>query len=418
MDPLLEKLDWVFTSSSWTNSYPATSVTCLARPISDHIPYVVLIDSHIPKDSIFRFENYWVDFPGFYDIVKLHWDSNPFFNNMAKTISGKFKQLRKGLKAWSRELSNLNKLINNCSWVLALFDGLEEQRFLSQVEANFRRILKIHIQKLLEAKRIYWKHKSTIHWVKFDDENTKLFHAMATHSFKRNSISALLNADGVLATEHSIKVGILWSSFKDILGISEFIEILFDLNALSSAVPLPPMDEPFTKEEIDTTLKEMPPDHTPGPDGFNGFFFKQCWHLISDDFYRFCECFYSGNINLECINGSIIAPIPKINNPQTASDFRPISLLNLSLKLLTKLLADRLQKFILSVIHANQYGFLKGRTIRDCLAWAFQFLHLCHHSKKEIAIVKLDFEKALDKVEHQIILEMMRHKGFSNKWLK
>jgi retron-type reverse transcriptase len=80
-------------------------------------------------------------------------------------------------------------------------------------------------------------------------------------------------------------------------------------------------------------------------------------------------------------------------------------------------LANKLQKVILSVIHANQYGFLKGRIIQDFLAWAFQFLHLCHHNKKEIVIVKLDFEKAFDKVEHQAILEMMRHKGFSNKWI-
>jgi hypothetical protein len=97
-DPLLEKFDWVLTTSSWTNSYPATSVKCLARSISDHVPYVVMVDSHIPKASLFRFEIFLVDFPGFYDTVKLHWDSNPFFSNMAKTISGKFKQLRKGLR--------------------------------------------------------------------------------------------------------------------------------------------------------------------------------------------------------------------------------------------------------------------------------------------------------------------------------
>lgn len=109
--------------------------------------------------------------------------------------------------------------------------------------------------------------------------------------------------------------------------------------------------------------------------------------------------------------------IPKKDNPHITNDFRPISLLNLSLKLLTKLLANRLQKVILSVIHVNQYGFLKGRTIQDCLAWAFQFLHLCHHSKKEIVIVKLDFEKAFDKVEQPVILEMLRHKGFSQKWI-
>jgi hypothetical protein len=52
------------------------------------------------------------------------------------------------------------------------------------------------------------------------------------------------------------------------------------------------------------------------------------------------------------------------------------------------------------------------------LAWTFQFLHICHQSKKEVVILKLDFEKAFDKLEHQVILHVMKHKGFSERWVK
>jgi hypothetical protein len=44
-------------------------------------------------------------------------------------------------------------------------------------------------------------------------------------------------------------------------------------------------------------------------------------------------------------------------------------------------------------------------------------LYICHKSKREILIIKLDFEKSFDKVEHQVILEMFRRKGFSDKWV-
>lgn len=101
-------------SAEWNLSYPATKVQTMARTISDHVPYSVVIRTAIPKSSQFRFENYWVDFPEFMDVVALHWHNNPCYANMTKTISGKFKQLRKGLKAWSKEFSKLGKMINNC----------------------------------------------------------------------------------------------------------------------------------------------------------------------------------------------------------------------------------------------------------------------------------------------------------------
>lgn len=99
------------------------------------------------------------------------------------------------------------------------------------------------------------------------------------------------------------------------------------------------------------------------------------------------------------------------------NDYRPISLLTSALKLLTKLVANRLQSVILSVVHANQYGFIKGRTIQDCLAWAYQFLYFYQKSKKEIVILKLDFENAFNKVEHHVILSMLQAKGFSDSWV-
>ena len=64
-DPLLVKLDWVITSSSWTLSFPSTFVQPLSRPVSDHIPYVIQIGNNIPKSNTFRFENFWVDHPAF-----------------------------------------------------------------------------------------------------------------------------------------------------------------------------------------------------------------------------------------------------------------------------------------------------------------------------------------------------------------
>ena len=98
----------------------------------------------------------------------------------------------------------------------------------------------------------------------------------------------------------------------------------------------------------------LPLDKAPGPDGFNGLFFKKCWNIVKEDIYRLCEDFYDGNLDLESINYSYITLVPKVSNPEGVNDYRPISLLNSSIKILTKLLADRLQLVILKLIHVNQ----------------------------------------------------------------
>jgi hypothetical protein len=161
-DPLLVKLDWVFTNSNWTLSHPATFVQPLSRPTSDHIPYVLHIGTHIPKGCMFRFEIFWVEHPSFMDVVKLHWDNSPVYANAAKNLSRKLKQVRTGLRKWSKSLSNLNRLIYNYNWVLLLLDGLEDQRHLSRLENSFRRLVKHHLSQLLDSKRKYWKQRNTI----------------------------------------------------------------------------------------------------------------------------------------------------------------------------------------------------------------------------------------------------------------
>ena len=59
-NPLLEQLDWFFTSPSWTSVYPNTVVSVMARPTSDHVPCLVSIDTVIPKVNLFRFKKNWV----------------------------------------------------------------------------------------------------------------------------------------------------------------------------------------------------------------------------------------------------------------------------------------------------------------------------------------------------------------------
>lgn len=148
--PLLEKLDWFFSSESWTLTYANTLVKPLAKPISDHTPCRIQTGTNIPKSTIFRFENYWLQHQDFLGVVNKIWEQDTQEHDSAKLITAKFKRLRKGLKIWSRSLSNLSSSIKAANELIFLWDLIEEFRNLNTVEINGREIIKTHLLKLLK----------------------------------------------------------------------------------------------------------------------------------------------------------------------------------------------------------------------------------------------------------------------------
>jgi hypothetical protein len=92
--------------------------------------------------------------------------------------------------------------------------------------------------------------------------------------------------DGNNIIQHFNKVEVLWESLRADLGSSACTSMYYDLATLIQNVQLPILDNPFTMEEIQTARNDMPIEHAPGPDGFNGMFMKRCWSIIQEDFFE------------------------------------------------------------------------------------------------------------------------------------
>jgi hypothetical protein len=121
------------------------------------------------------------------------------------------------------------------------------------------------------------------------------------------------------------------------------------------------LDQPISEEEVWDSVKSMPTDRAPGPDGYTGQFYKSCWNIIKADFMAAIMTLFQGDDRkLWLLNSAYLTLIPKKDDAISAKDFRPISLIHSFAKLITKILANRLAPLLDSLVAANQSTFIQG----------------------------------------------------------
>lgn len=101
----------------------------------------------------------------------------------------------------------------------------------------------------------------------------------------------------------------------------------------------------------------------------------------------------------------------------TVKQFRPVCLLNVIYKIITKTLTIRLTSVIEEIISPYQTAFIPGRNILEGVVILQEVLHELRMSKQAGVILKLDFEKAYDKVDWNFLEEVLKRKGFSETWI-
>jgi hypothetical protein len=174
----------------------------------------------------------------------------------------------------------------------------------------------------------------------------------------------------------------------------------------------------FSEEEVKNAIFQMEHNKAPGPDGFPAEFYQVFWEVIKDDLMAVFRDFHRGNLSLNNLNFGIITLLPKNKEARQIQQYRPICLLNVSFKVFTKVMTNRIALVAQKVIRPSQTAFLKGRNIMEGAIILYETLHEMHRKKLDGVILKLDFEKAYDKVDWKFLQQTMRMKGFSERWCK
>lgn len=177
----------------------------------------------------------------------------------------------------------------------------------------------------------------------------------------------------------------------------------------------------FTDMEVHEALKQMAPLKAPELNGMPPLFYQNIWGSIGKDITQDVLYFLNSTSLPHHLNHTFITLIPKVKNPELASQFHPISLCNVLYKIFSKVLANRLKNVLLQIITKHQSAFTKNRLISDNILVAFESLHGMRNHKKGkdgFMALKLDMSKGYDRVEWPFLESIMRKSGFKNSWIR
>eukprot|EP00253_Pinus_taeda_P013002 PITA_13002 len=169
--------------------------------------------------------------------------------------------------------------------------------------------------------------------------------------------------------------------------------------------------QPVTEDELHKVLKAFSKDKCPGPDGWSIEFFLCFFELLKHDLLQMIEeSRTTGHIHSH-ISLTLIALIPKKPDAETFSDYRPISLCNISFKIISKIIAERIKGILAIHLTSDQHAFLKGRNIMDAVASTQECIHSIFTNDLDGAILKIDLQKAYDYVDWGFIRCLLAHIG-------
>lgn len=147
------------------------------------------------------------------------------------------------------------------------------------------------------------------------------------------------------------------------------------------------------------SLKQLKLGKSPGPNGLSAAYYKTFTDVLNNMFLAAFNSLASKPNGLQGLLEEHISVIPKEGkDPSQVTNYRHISLLNVDLKLFSKILANHLSLQMTSLITMDQVGFIPGREARDSTLKALNLHHWMTKNKQKGFSLSLDVKKEFDRV--------------------
>ena len=173
------------------------------------------------------------------------------------------------------------------------------------------------------------------------------------------------------------------------------------------------LEAPLELRELEAAMKGMSRNKTPGSDGFSVEFYQRFWNDIKHFFIHMVMESVQGNVLPKTLSEGILTLVPKANRPRSEiKSYRPITLLNVSYKIIAAAVARRFKKVLPSIIDKDQTGFMSGRFIGDNTRLTYDLIQELKNSNRSALFLSLDIEDAFNAVDWEFAKMVMRKRNF------
>ncbi|CAI5986214.1 unnamed protein product [Closterium sp. NIES-65] len=177
----------------------------------------------------------------------------------------------------------------------------------------------------------------------------------------------------------------------------------------------------WTEQEVKKGFAEMARNKSLGSDGLRKELFEAHWDLLGESFMVMAKSFESSASLPAKLKEAMTILLHKKGDKEQLNNYRPITLLNFTYKVLARVVADRMKSVLHMVISPEQYGFIPGCRLSDAVALVADIIEGAKDGNEDRYLLLVDFQKAFDSVSRVFLFSVLEKMGFPERlvgWFK
>jgi len=268
--------------------------------------------------------------------------------------------------------------------------------------------------------------RSKAKWAVEGDKNTKYFLNLEKYRQSNRTITEVFSDNGDIVTDNMAILDEEYKYYRKLYTCvqsneKDIVEFLGNISKKVNLNQQQDCDKNITKDEIYTALRTMNKQKSPGSDGLTVEFYLHFWTNIGDILLEIYNEINKDNEMARSMKHGLITLIYKKGDKRKLKNYRPISLLNTDYKILSRIMSNRLKKVLPDIISQDQTSCIVGRDISDTVSSIRDIIDIADKENLEGYLLKIDQEKAFDRVDHTYLIRVLQTFGFGEKfcnWIK